>query len=305
MTISNTNHKKNRKVDLLWDNDPRLKLAEAVYKLPDENWLNTVEKEFVEKSIKKRKRSQLSMLGLNIFILVIFSVLSALVATILFNLMNKQNVIFASPGQEIQGETDYSAVYSAGTAKNFPPAVLNQIVLGTPQNTPACIDVGTLPGGEKSAKGVPFKITAPNEPGVYDIKFFIDLESGCKVPISRWENNEYNNIPEQAQVGIVIVGNVFNFSIYPKIWSAYSKNISSSYNLTGDEHGRAGGYFSLKDFKFDKDLVKPSQLPEQTQKISTSQTTLVPTPVVPDKQAPIQTISQAAIKTISKESTSF
>lgn len=304
MTISNTNHKKNRKVDLLWDNDPRLKLAEAVYKSPDENWLNKVEKEFVEKSIKKRKRTQLSMLRLNIFILAIVVALLAFVATILFNLMNKQNVIFASPGQEIQGKTDYSAVYSAGTVQAFPEAVLNQIVLGIPENTPACIDVGILTNGEKSAKQVPFKITAPNEPGVYYINFFIDLEYGCEKPITKWVNNEYP-IPEQAKVGIVIVGNVFNFSIYPKIWSAYSKNVPSSYNLTGDEHKRAGGYFSLKDFKFDKDLVKPSQLPEQTQKISTSQTIPLSTPVVPDKQAPIQTISQAPIKTISKESTSL
>ncbi len=66
-----------------------------------------------------------------------------------------------------------------------------------------------------------------------------------------WKNGKYS-IPDKSNVGIVVVGNVLNFSIYKDILLAYSKNVPSSYTLTGDDYPRAGGYVSLKGFKFHK-----------------------------------------------------
>jgi|GEM_PF-5106567 len=57
---------------------------------------------------------------------------------------SKQNLIFASPGQEIQGTADYTYAYTPQTFQDFGPFVFNQIVYGIPKNKPTCIDVGQL-----------------------------------------------------------------------------------------------------------------------------------------------------------------
>ncbi|AVH63881.1 nSTAND1 domain-containing NTPase [Nostoc sp. 'Peltigera membranacea cyanobiont' N6] len=255
LTPAAVDWKNEQSAQFLWNNNPRLNLLKQVLNSND-SWLNKVEAEFVQQSIRQKNTDTTrSRWGIGIPVLlgtILVASATTFMWTILSDLANKPNVIlFADPGQEIQGTTDFSYVYSYKTVKEFPAAVINQIVLGIPKNKPFCLFNEILSDGEKFEKGKSFNITAPKEPGVYYIKFFRDLEYGCDKPIHRWVNGEYK-IPEQSNLGIVVVGNVFNFSIYPKIWSAYSKNVPSSFTQTGDEIERAGGYVSLTNFKLDK-----------------------------------------------------
>jgi len=240
----------------LWNTDPYLDvLQKEVLNSQNNNWLNQLETEFVQQSIRQKHKDTRSRWGIGITVSLVITTFVASAATFVWtissNLTNKPNVIFASPGQEIKGTTDYIYVYSYGTVKNFPPAVINQIVFGIPKNKPACINVGILKDGLKQETEQPFNITAPKDPGVYYIKYLYDLEYSCEKPIDMWKNGKYS-IPDKSNVGIVVVGNVLNFSIYKDILLAYSKNVPSSYTLTGDDYPRAGGYVSLKGFKFHK-----------------------------------------------------
>ncbi|KAB8316012.1 caspase [Tolypothrix campylonemoides VB511288] len=249
--------KSQQQARFLWNADPYLDvLQKEVLNSQNNNWLNQLETEFVQQSIRQKQKDTRSRwgIGVTVSLVITTSVASAatFVGTVWSNLTNKPNVIFASPGQEIQGTTDYTFSYNPSTQRAFGSNVNHQIVFGIPKNTQDCIDVRQLPDGEKSEKGKRFNITAPKEPGVYYIEFAIDLEYSCDVPRGRWVRGEYGNVPGQSKLGIVVIGNVFNFSIYSKILDAYSKNVPTSYVLTGDEHKRSGGYVALKDFKFDK-----------------------------------------------------
>ncbi|WP_017749230.1 caspase family protein [Scytonema hofmannii] len=249
--------KSKQQLRFLWNVDPYLDvLQKEVLNSENNNWLNQLETEFVQQSIRQKHKDTRSRWGIGITVSLVITTFVAsaatFVGTVWSSLTNKPNVIFASPGQEIQGTTDYTFSYNPSTQRAFGPSVFHQIVFGIPKNTQDCINVNQLPDGEKSEKGKPFNITAPKEPGVYYIEFAIDLEYSCDVPKGRWVRGEYGNVPGQSKLGIVVVGNVFNFSIYSKILDAYSKNVPTSYVLTGDEHKRSGGYIALKNFKFDK-----------------------------------------------------
>ncbi|MEH1814963.1 MAG: caspase family protein [Nostoc sp.] len=255
LTPAAVDWKNEQSAQFLWNNNPRLNLLKQVLNSND-SWLNKVETEFVQQSIRQRNTDTTrSRWGIGIPVLlgtILITSVTSIVWTIWSNLANKPNVIlFADPEQEIQGTTDISYVYSYKTVKEFPEAVINQIVLGIPKNKPFCLFNEILPDGEKFENGKSFNITAPKEPGVYYIKFFIDLDRGCDQPMDNWVKGTYE-IPDKSNIGIIVVGNVFNFSIYPKIWSAYFKNIPSSSTLTGNETKRLGGYISLTNFKLDK-----------------------------------------------------
>lgn len=72
-----------------------------------------------------------------------------------------------------------------------------------------------------------------------------------KSAINKWKSG-VRATSEQSNIGIVVVGNIFDFSMYPEIWSAYSNNVPSTALATGDGNRDAGAYVSLRDFRFDK-----------------------------------------------------
>ncbi len=250
----------------LWNADPSLDvLHKDVLNSQDNNWFNQLETEFVQQSIRQKHINTRSRWGIGITVSLVITAFVAsagtFVGTIWSNLTNKSNVIlFASPGQKISGTTGYRYLYTPNTETNPNyQTAYNQIVFGFQQEgVPACIDVGQLDRGEKIEDGEPFELTAPQKPGVYYIKFRSALEyycnqdvNGTKSAINQWLSGAYK-IPETSKIGIVVVGNVFNFSIYPEIWSAYSNNIPSTALATGDDNPNAGVYVSLRDFRFDK-----------------------------------------------------
>jgi hypothetical protein len=181
-------------------------------------------------------------------------------------LKNKPNVIFASPGQEISGITDYRYLYTPDTARAY-GGVFNQILMGfskkqgnktISEGVPGCIDVGIIGNkGEKIDVKQSFTINAPQEPGVYYVKFRSALQYGCKRDVmnhksamNKWKSGEYL-ILEQSNIGIVVVGNIFSFP-YPEIWQAYSNNVLNQNTFTGDENANSGIYVVLRNFHFDK-----------------------------------------------------
>ena len=255
----------------LWNADPYLDVLQKEILNSENNWFNQLETEFVQQSIRQKHKDNRSRWGIRIAVSLVISTFVAsaatFVGTISSNLTNKPNVIFASPGQEIQGTTDYRYLYTPDTARAY-AGVFNQIVMGFSKNqgnkvmsegVPGCIDVGQLfEKGERNEDGKPFKLTAPKEPGVYYVKFRSALEYSCdrdynltKSAKHKWESGDYP-ILEQSNIGIVVIWNVFDFSIYPKIWSAYSENVPSTAVVTGDENRKSGVYVALQNFQFDK-----------------------------------------------------
>lgn len=259
-----------QKARYLWNADPYLNVLKEVLNSQNNNWLNQLETEFVQQSIRQKHKDTRSRWGIGITVSLVITTFVAsaatFVATISSNLTNKPNVIFASPEQEIQGTTDYRYLYTPDTAKKY-ATVRNQILMGfstePKENTvmsegvPGCLDVGQLSAqGEKIKDGEHFTIKAPKEPGVYYVKFRSALEYSCDSDAAsrsakqKWQDGDYP-IPEQSNIGIVVVGNVFNFP-YPEIWQAYSNNVLNQNTSTGDENANSGVYVVLRNFKFDK-----------------------------------------------------
>ncbi|MBW4597312.1 MAG: caspase family protein [Brasilonema angustatum HA4187-MV1] len=266
LTPASVDWKNEQSRQFLWNTNPRLNVLKDVVDSND-NWLNTVETEFIQRSIRQRNKDTRSRWGIGITVSIILLTFIAsattLVATVLSKLKNKPNVIFASPGQEIHGHTGYRYLYTPKTPRAY-SGVINLIVMGIPKNTPACIEVGQLGGkGERIGKKQDFKINAPKEAGVYYVKFRSALEYGCKDQgqhkgaINKWLSGEYQ-IPKQSKIGIIIVGNVFEFSIYKKIWLAYSDDVPRT-DSTGDENSNTDVYVSLRNFEFEKNSVRTSQ----------------------------------------------
>ncbi|MBP5975969.1 caspase family protein [Brasilonema sp. CT11] len=260
LTPASVDWKNEQSKQFLWNTNPRLNVLKDVLDSND-NWLNTLETEFIQQSIRQRNKDTGSRWGIGITVSIVLSTFIAsaitLVTTVFSNLKNKQNVIFASPGQEIQGYTGYKYVYTPDTVKDFPPAVINQIVMGIEKDTPACINVGLLKNGIKSQDRVSFKINAPKKPGVYYVQFTYDFRFDCKDlgsskgAISEWLSGENTIPPTQPNIGIIIVENRINFSIYKEIWEAYSKNVPSTAVATDDPQKPKGdAYVSLINFQF-------------------------------------------------------
>jgi hypothetical protein len=255
--------KSKQQVQFLWHANPYLEvLQKEVLNSPNNNWLNQVETELVQQSIRQKRRNTRSRWGIagaiSVLILIFSSSAITLVGTILSSLRNKQNVIFVSPGQKIHGTTSYRYFYTPETAREY-SLVINQIVIGIyGKGRPYCIDVGILgQGGEKGQDGQNIELTAPQNPGVYYVQFRGAFEFGCedflekKGAINRWESKEYKVI-DQSKIGIVVVGSLLNFSIYREVWSAYSNNVPDTGVITGDENPNSGFYVSLRNFRFDK-----------------------------------------------------
>jgi hypothetical protein len=242
LTPAAVDWKNEQSPQFLWNNNPRLNLLKQVLNSND-SWLNKVETEFVQQSIRQKHNDTRSRWGIGITVSLVSATLfvsaTTFVWTIWSNLTNKPNVIFADPEQKIQGTTDYTRMYSPKTLRDFQPGVFNQIVFGIPKNTPACIDVDQLTDGEKSHTGNSFDLTAPKEPGVYYIQVASARQYSCKTDnrgigaTEQWMGK--SQIPDRLIIGIVVVGNVFNFSIYGNILDAYNKNVPNTTSLTGED----------------------------------------------------------------------
>ncbi len=254
----------------LWNVDPYLNVLQEVLNSPNNNWLNQLETEFVQQSILRKHSNTRSRWGIGIAVSAVISAFitsaGTLVGTIWYNLASKPNVIlFASPEQKISGITDYRYLYTPHTETNGNyQTALNQIVFGFPEEgVPACINVGQLNQGEKINSKAPFELTAPKRTGVYYVMFRSELAYDCednnafdddrkKGAKSRWLSGDKNEVSDTSKIGIVIVGNKFDFSLYPMIWSAYSKNVLDTSISTGDKNFNAGVYVILRNFLFEK-----------------------------------------------------
>ncbi|MEG3969042.1 caspase family protein [Microcoleus sp. T2B6] len=257
----------------LWNTDPYLDvLQKEVLNSQNNNWLNQLETEFVQQSIRQKHKDTRSRWGIGITVSLVITTFVAsattFVGTVWSNLTSKPNVIFASPEQEIQGTTDYRYLYTPDTAKKPPyPTAYNQILMGfstkseenkvKSKDVPGCINVDQLGDkGEKIQAREHFTIKAPKEPGVYYVKFRSAFEYSCdnnsqsRSAKQRWESGDYL-ILEKSNIGIVVVGNVLNFP-YPDIWEAYSNNVINQNTSTGDENQNSGIYLVLRNFKFHK-----------------------------------------------------
>jgi hypothetical protein len=264
--------KSQQQARFLWNADPYLSVLEEVNSSQTNNWLNQLEIEFVQQSIKQKHKNTRLRWGTGITVLLVVTAFVASAATFMWtiwsNLANKPNVIFTSPEQKISGTTDYRYLYTPNTARGY-SSVFNQIVMGFSEDRgskttgiPDCIDVGQLfDQGEKSESGSNFTFTAPKEPGVYYVRFRSALEYTCEgnttdsqgkvhnSAVDSWRSGEYT-LPEQSDIGIVIVGSVFNFPL--EVWQAYSNNVSIQNTVPGDENFNGEVYVVLRNFRFNK-----------------------------------------------------
>ncbi|MBW4629330.1 MAG: caspase family protein [Brasilonema octagenarum HA4186-MV1] len=257
--------KSKQQPDYLWQGDPYLDvLQKEVLNSPNNNWLNQVETEFVQRSIRQKHRNIRSRsrwgIGITVSLVITTFVASAatFMGTILSTLTHKQNVIFASPGQEIHGTTGYRYLYTHDSAQAY-STVFNKIVIGIPgKGQPACIDLSQLGiKGEKNEDKKPFKLTAPKEPGIYYVRLTSALKYNCehsngkKGAINRSKDKKYP-IFNESNIGIVVVGNIFDLYLHSQMWSAYSKNIPDQTLITGHKNHNSDIYLYLNNFNFNK-----------------------------------------------------
>jgi len=85
----------------LWNVDPYLDvLQKEVLSSPNDNWLNQLETEFVQQSIRQKHKDTRSRWGIGITVSLVITTFVASAATFVWtissNLTNKPNVIFAS-----------------------------------------------------------------------------------------------------------------------------------------------------------------------------------------------------------------
>jgi hypothetical protein len=115
-----------------------------------------------------------------------------------FTLNNKENVVTTAPGEKINGSANY--IYNCPDCQ---PGAINQIILGiTGENSAqACIydQIGTK--GEGSSE---FTLTAPNEPGIYYIRFRSAGAYGCERGALGWWRVDGEPTAE-ANIGAIVV----------------------------------------------------------------------------------------------------
>ncbi|MBD1899894.1 CHAT domain-containing protein [Trichocoleus sp. DQ-A3] len=235
------NHKENRNDYLIQGR--RLEEAEALLKQP--KFLSQLEAEYVKACVDLRQsRRNWRIVRWIAILLALLGVATVSIGIIIkSSLKQKKNVVFAYPGQTIDGRTQYVYQYperGEGT--------INQILLGinNDKRAQACINAGSV-----VSKGDEFfKLTAPKEPGVYYVRFRYAQEFGCNERAKDWWT--MGGVPdEKTNVGIIIVlGNPLNFAIYPQIFYSYSKNVP---DLVSDGDLSSGKYIILGDFKLSGD----------------------------------------------------
>ncbi|WP_442940592.1 hypothetical protein [Nostoc sp.] len=116
-----------------------------------------------------------------------------------FTLNNKSNVISVAPGEKINGSTNY--IYDCPECQ---PRSINQIIVGiVGQNSAQACIYDQL--GTKGAGSNKFTLTAPNEPGIYYIRFRYAQAYGCEQGALGWWRVG-NEPTAEANIGAIVVG---------------------------------------------------------------------------------------------------
>ncbi|QLE55331.1 CHAT domain-containing protein [Nostoc sp. TCL26-01] len=198
------------------------------------------------KEDKSRKQRILILRCAILAVILLFGTSAAtIIGTVLLTLQQKTNVVFTSPGQKIQGITEYKYFFLSNKQDDLRTAI-HQIVVGIADAKEAdCIMDDEIETGEKQGKEK-FILTAPKKTGVYYVKAAFDMQYTAEDAIYDWSTN----IPKEATtnpVGIIVVGGVFDLEIYPQLWEAYSKNIPNIGAITSFNNNV---YFILRDFQW-------------------------------------------------------
>jgi hypothetical protein len=257
-----------------------------------ENWLSEgekdkkkepatpLQKEFIEASRKlwdrniKQKKLLLGIVYSTIGLVVAIPLTIA--GTILGNLHNRRNVVFAQQGQHITGSSkyrlSYTRPYQRQLEKRGSIKVLNQIVFGIPikdNNTSIdCIDIGSiqtkpLDGDTSGSHGINFN--APKRPGVYYVFFGSEMQYTCEHAKTRFNSTDRQSSPTKSQtssIGVVIVGNFVDIIFHWKdVQQASDDNISRTVMSISRDNGLfvALSEFSLKSS--DKVTRDPKPIP--------------------------------------------
>ena len=239
-----------------------------------------LQKKFVEASRVLRDRNikqKKLLLG------IVYSTIGLVVAipltiagTILGNLHNRRNVVFAQQGQHITGSSkyrlSYTRPYQRQLEKRGSIKVLNQIVFGIPikdNNTSIdCIDIGSiqtkpLDGDTSGSHGINFN--APKRPGVYYVFFGSEMQYTCEHAKTRFNSTDRQSSPTKSQtssIGVVIVGNFVDIIFHWKdVQQASDDNISRTVMSISRDNGLfvALSEFSLKSS--DKVTRDPKPIP--------------------------------------------
>jgi hypothetical protein len=114
-----------------------------------------------------------------------------------FTLNNKGNVVRVAPGEKISASANY--IYYCRNCQGGP---INQIIVGIAgQNqAQACIYNSSIQGSGSSK----FTLTAPNEPGIYYIRFRYAQAYGCAQGALGWWRVDGEPTPE-ANIGTIVV----------------------------------------------------------------------------------------------------
>lgn len=180
---------------------------------------------------------------------------ATLVVTVLTTLRQKPNVVFLSLGDNIQGTTDYKYFYAARLQANNARnnrSVFQQLVIGVVgEGEPGCIDVGTIEKeiGERLEHKANFALTAPKKPGVYYVQPSLHMQYNCRDAIKKRRKPKFKQTITDRNpnpVGVILVINVLDFTIYPGLWEAYNENVP---NVCTEHNFNTDLYYFSQDFK--------------------------------------------------------
>jgi hypothetical protein len=240
-----------------------------------------LQKKFVEASRVLRDRNikqKKLLLG------IVYSTIGLVVAipltiagTILGNLHNRRNVVFAQQGQHITGSSkyrlSYTRLYQGKLEAEGETNVLNQIVFGIPikdnKESMDCIYIGSIQSkeldGDISGKHV-INFNAPKRPGVYYVFFGSEMQYTCENAKTQFNSKDpQSSSPKKSQtssIGVVIVGNFVDIVFYWKdVQQAFEDNISHTVMSISNDNGL---FVALSEFSLqssDKVTRDPKPIP--------------------------------------------
>ena len=212
------------------------------------------DRQLVEEKRRKRDKS-LVRSAIGAMTIALSAIPLTLAGNVLWTLQHRSNVVFAKPGQNINGKTNYRLTYNQALIEAFPPRVINQIVFGIPGKIEStdCINVGILTKGDQRGE-YSINLTAPKKPGVYYIQFGTEAQYDCNsnsiAPSAKtmWQSRDLKTDSEKSRIGVVIVGNPIDVIYHwSKVASAYNENIPERVTRTNIKDEGAI-YVSLQDF---------------------------------------------------------
>ncbi|MEH1839618.1 MAG: CHAT domain-containing protein [Nostoc sp.] len=234
------------------------RLEDAQVLAKQTSFLNHLEAGYVDACVEfrdrqhrdeKARRRRILRLRFAIFAVILLFGTSAatVIGTILLTLRQKPNIVFASPGQKIQGTTEYKYFFVIEKQPDLQGAK-HQIVVGIQdKDQTACIMNEVIETGDKQGNKS-FTLTAPKKAGVYYIQSRFEMEDDCDNAQKKWltEKPEQKTVKTTNSVGVIVVGNLLDFIIYHQLWDAYSKNIPNIATINSFDNNV---YFILKNFK--------------------------------------------------------